>query len=256
MSLCQRIVFCYRSVVSIVSFQFSEDPAWNGFSEAVAAAKENAPAIVFDFRGNGGGDDSTGRKMARILYGQDFPSPVEKIVKSQTPATFAIGVSGIRLRILRMKRSGVAVPDYLQIRLQEKLREYHEAKSGLLSTEAEKLMSGLPFNQSKAYTKPIYLLVDRGCASSCESTVELFEDHPFAKMVGENTGGFVHFGNTGSVVLPNSKIVLSMATNYWKRRNGFFEKSGYAPKIRVPYGSDALEYALLDLQRTYEKQSP
>ena len=61
-------------VFAITSFPSHEDPAWNGFLDAVRRESASAPALVLDLRGNGGGDDTTGRAVAKLLYGADPPA--------------------------------------------------------------------------------------------------------------------------------------------------------------------------------------
>lgn len=238
-------------ILSITAMPAHEDKAWTGFIDAVLMLKRSAPAIVIDLRGNGGGDDKVGREMAKILYGQNFPSPWEVIIKSQTAATYALAANSSHLKILRLKRKGIAPPDYLTKRFEENLTNFKSAQSGRLPVEKiEAGQIGTPFNPKNGYTKPIYILIDKGCQSSCESIVEAFEAHPHAVRVGENTGGFIHFGNMGQLVLPHSQIIIQMATDYWKRRDGkFLEKVGYSPRIAVPSGKDALDYALDDLRQ-------
>jgi hypothetical protein len=234
------------SIIAITRFPKHEDAQWNGFLDAVFRAKKSSDAIIIDLRGNEGGDDTMGRRMASYLYGQDFPSPIESTIKSQTPATFAIAANNIRLRIIRLKQQLKPVPDYLEERLRKILFEFQEAKAGQL--DHEKVIAGEagnPFNQKKAFAKSIYILIDRGCQSSCESTLEAFEAHPYVTTIGENTGGFVQFGNMGQVVLPNSKIVVQMATDFSRYKDGrSVEKIGYAPKRKVPIDGDALQVAL------------
>ena len=132
--------------------------------------------------------------------------------------TFALLVNEWRLRILNLRAQGKSVPPYLAQRLASALEGFNEAEAGRIrSSKIVKVDLGNPFDKSKAYTKPIYLLVDRGCASSCESTLEAFEAHPYAVTTGENSGGYIHFGNLGSAVLLHSKVVVQMATDFWKR---------------------------------------
>jgi len=85
-------------------------------------------------------------------------------------------------------------------------------------------------------------LIDADCASSCESTTDAFENNTLVKTVGENTAGYVHFGNSGGVILKNSGIRLQVAISYNSYLDGrFIEKVGITPKIPVPAGSDAKE---------------
>jgi hypothetical protein len=233
------------AVLAITAFPKHEDPAWAGFSEAITRAKR-APAIVIDLRGNGGGDDTRGIELAERLYGGPPPSSVESIVKSQTPETFALALNSPKLRVLRLRQKGEPVPDYIVGRLERHERDYRRAQAGAIPAQMiEPGREGGPYDPREAYARPIVILTDRACASSCESAVEAFEAHPHAVTLGENTGGFCHYGNVGALWLPRSGLVVQIATDFWKYKDGrYVEGSGYAPRVRVSPGRDALGEAL------------
>jgi len=91
--------------------------------------------------------------------------------------------------------------------------------------------------------KPVFILQDRGCASSCESSIDFFEYVDHVKRVGENTAGFVHFGNMGFTMLPISVIQVNIASTFNTYRDGrFIEMTGIKPDIAVPAGEDAYSF--------------
>lgn len=231
-------------VISITSMPSSEDQVWDGFLKKIENIKITASAIVIDLRGNGGGDDTMGVMMANYMYGQNAPTPWKAIIKSNTPETWAIAVNSPKLKILRLKQSQKHIPEYLTKKLEQKTKKYEMSKEENSPRELiNQVDQGNPFNHKKAFTHPIYILIDRECASSCESIIEAFESHPFAITVGENTAGFIHFGNVGQLVLKNSQMNIQMATDFWQRTDGkVYEKIGYTPKIKLNSGVDALEF--------------
>jgi hypothetical protein len=235
--------------ISITRMPSHEEPLWNGFIDKVRTALPDARAVVIDARGNGGGDDTIAYQLAALLWGGDVPAPSRQIV-SQTPATFALAINDLVLRVRRLESKHEPVPEYLSRKLTEKRHGFDEARAGRLQPEIERpSQTGAPFDAAKGFDRPVYLLIDRACASSCESIVEVLERHPRFKTVGENTGGFVHFGNMGYAVLPRSGIVVQMATDFWRFDDGrYVEQVGYAPKLRVAPGGDALAAALADLE--------
>jgi C-terminal processing protease CtpA/Prc len=80
--------------------------------------------------------------------------------------------------------------------------------------------------------------------------VEFFENQNNVKNVGENTEGSVHFGTVGHVVLPNSHIIVQIATDFWKYIDGrYIEKIGYKPTISVAPGYNAMGAALAEIQK-------
>lgn len=242
-------------ILSITTFPNNEDKEWFGFLDSVLRIKRTAPAIIIDLRGNSGGDDTMGLNMADYLFGQDAPTSIQEIIKSQTPATFAIGANSPKVRILRLKMKSEPIPPYLEQRLQKDMEKFASALRGELPEEKSVPgRSGKEFDRTKAYTKPIVVLTDHGCASSCESTLETLLLHPQVVSIGENTAGYMHFGNVGLVVLPKSQIMVQMATDFWKYKDGrFLEGVGYNPKIQVQPGIDALKIAKDYLQKELKK---
>jgi hypothetical protein len=230
-------------VISITSLPNEDDPALKGLFSTLRKSMRRSQALIIDLRGNNGGDDTVGNLLANYLYGEEPPTPLSYIIKSQTPETLALFVTSYKNQILLNRKNNTEIPDYLTRRLYDTQRRYAQAKRGELALEQKtSALSGPPFDERKGYRKPIYVLIDAECASSCESVLEALEAHPYVVTVGENTAGFIHFGNTGLVVLPESKISIEMATDFWVYKDGrFVEGVGYAPKVSVPKGQDALE---------------
>ena len=87
-----------------------------------------------------------------------------------------------------------------------------------------------------------------------EETVKS-NNHKYTKTVGQNSGGYVHFGNMGLIVLPNSQIIIQMATDFWKYKDGrFIEFIGHTPDIKVRKGKDALGVVLKEVSKTLEEK--
>ena len=62
-------------LISILEFPSAKSPEWNGFLEAVRALSPSADLIIFDMRGNGGGDDGIGEKLSDTLAGTELRDP-------------------------------------------------------------------------------------------------------------------------------------------------------------------------------------
>ncbi|GIL16954.1 MAG: hypothetical protein BroJett040_07050 [Oligoflexia bacterium] len=238
-------------VISITSLPQPDDPSWQGFKEAIDQIMSSRH-LVIDLRGNGGGSDVTGRWLATKLAGHPIPMPYAYVAKSRTPETGAIALNAERFRLVQYKRLNKELPDYRKKRLAEKFSEYEKL---LKAQDPEEEMID-KFNnlneevKSPGYKGNIYILIDAGCGSSCESIVEFFETVPNATTVGENTAGMVHFGNMGYIVLPHSQLVVQMATDFWKYKDDrYVENVGYAPKIKVPQGQDALQAVVKILRK-------
>lgn len=231
--------------ISITSFPSHEDAVWNGFIAAAQKILQDSDAMVLDLRGNGGGDDTYGYKLAELFYGGPFNHPIRRGYISQTPETIALASNVYRLQALRLKKKGELVPEYFDRLYRKQIEKLHLASSGQspVSTVIEEPFGKYKFDSKKGYSKPTFILIDHGCGSSCESTTDAFETNPWVKKVGVNTLGMIHFGDVGALLLPNSKIQVQISTKYneyYDKR--FIEKVGITPDVVVPVGEDAYQF--------------
>lgn len=237
-------------LISITNFHKRSSPVWDGFLETVKSELPKANLVVIDMRGNGGGDDSIGYELSALLAGPNLKTPYNEQWTSSNPESFQIFVNTFDYWGRKHKENKGSVPPYIAELKQKFISKRNRALKGEVVSIAdnEALEAGSEerqdFNFEKSIKRPIYLLVDADCASSCESTVDFFEFNPLARVVGENTAGYIHFGNNGNVFLKNSGIKLQMAVSYNSYYDGrFVEKVGITPSIKVSPGKDALDIA-------------
>lgn len=247
-------------VLAIPSFWPRYDARWNGFLDAVKELRAKGRPFVVDLRGNGGGDDSMGFELARILLGLDqhvnLPSPVESRRFLQSPESFALQSNEWAYSILRLRAQNQPVPVYMTQRRDEILTWMARAKEGQFTEEYLETLPEQRWDQRQVFQSEVYVLIDRACASSCETTMQVLENLPHRVLVGENTFGAVEHGEVGRLILPNSKISVSLSTMNVQFRDGrHVEKTGYAPDLRVPEGGDALTAALRTIRSTIEVES-
>jgi hypothetical protein len=236
-------------MISITGFPKAKNPVWNHFIESVELNLPKSDLVILDMRGNGGGDDTKGYALATLLAGAELKEPYDKQWSNPSPEAQQIFLNSIENWARDYKKNNKEVPAYLLELQRDFIAKREQAINGELSlkeqTDNDSTKSDFVFE--KSIQKPIYILIDADCASSCESTTDFFEFNPLVKTVGENSAGFVHFGNNGSVFLKNSGIQLQMATSYTSYLDGrFIEKTGIKPMIEVPKGENALDYAWQD----------
>ncbi len=231
--------------IAISRFPSRMDPNWQGFLPSIKGFMRDASLIVLDLRGNGGGDDTMGIELAKLLTGDNFRYPISKRIERNTPEARAIFWNGIKLKILSTRQNGKPVPEHFLTLDKERKASFDEVNKGGLPEE--KSFSFLEEEYSSVgepgFKKPIYILMDGECASSCESTIDGFENQKNVTRVGEATAGFIHFGNAGNIVLPYSKIVVQIPIHYFEYGDKrFLERTGIQPDLKVPEGTDALEF--------------
>lgn len=58
------------------------------------------------------------------------------------------------------------------------------------------------------------------------------------------TKGDIHFGDVGTLALPNSRIRIAIPTAFAELASGFRNKRGFEPDVVTPKGTNAFEVAL------------
>lgn len=227
--------------ISITSFPQNNSPKWNGFLEKVSSHLTSAKAVVLDMRGNGGGDDSYGFRLAELLSGtKNLKAPYADQWQWNKPESFQLFVNLFSDWENYLISEGKPVPPYIIEKRDEFAKKRDEVIAGSFKAEDRQKHENLPISKS---LRPLFILIDKECASSCESTTDYFEYVPNTTTVGENTAGFIHFSNNGLIILKNSGVMIQMATTFNTYRDGrFIEKKGITPKWIVPPGQNALDF--------------
>lgn len=230
--------------ISITRFPRSTSEEWKGFIPSVFSMMKKANVIVIDLRGNSGGDDTKGMELANLLFGHPIEHPIKKQYRNQTPETIALAENRAKIEIMNYQFDGEKAPDYLIEDLDEAKERYTRAIKGEIEPEYVRNDKSVGERNTPitGFKKPIYILMDNACASSCEFTIAAFEWNKYVKKIGENTNGTFHFSNAGIAVLPNSKIkvmVPSQYSEYYDQR--FLERVGFAPDIQVSPDNDAYD---------------
>jgi C-terminal processing protease CtpA/Prc len=229
-------------VVTLKSFPFHDDPVWQGFEQALAELPQT-DGLVIDLRGNDGGDDARGFDLARALFDAPAPPAAARVHERRTPETLTLLLN--TFDAFGRKEDGSLLPFLVQ-RYEETARDRDAAaRAPGPEWRVQEIAKAPVAPGPKAYQGAIAVLVDAACKSSCESTLEALRLHPKAKVFGERTGGFVHFGDVGRVVLPHSGIELAIPTKYDEYAGGkLYDKIGFEPDVPVQGGADAFDVAM------------
>lgn len=243
------------NVLALPSFWPSFDHRWSGFLDKVRELSRAGEPFVLDLRGNPGGDDGMGFELARILLGADpkvtLPTPVESREFRQTPAAFALQANAWMWTELKLRKENLPVPAGVPQKRNEILEWMERAKREEFPDRFVERLTPAPLDKTKIFDKPVYILIDAGCASACENTIQILENLPQRKLVGQNTLGAVEYGEMGRVLLPNSKISVALTTMSVRFRDHRRpEKIGYSPDVLVKAGGDALAEAIEDLENS------
>ena len=230
--------------ISLTRFPNPDSDLWNGFLESVSNHLKTADSIVLDMRGNGGGYDKMGMELTALLFGHPYEHPIKRQVRFQSSESLALELNRSKISMINLSANNEKIPNYMLDELDRAEKNYNRALNGQIA-DMQILTGkggGSRTEPVTGFKKPIYILVDAECGSSCEFVVAGFQWHNFAKTVGENTNGTFHFSNTGLAILPNSKIrvnIPSQYSEYFDER--FIERVGFTPDIKLSAGEDAYE---------------
>src|SRR5690606_31335477 len=104
-------------------------PKWNGFVEKLDALLPQADAVIYDLRGNSGGDDSKGSVLARRVAGCESSIAYNGQYKLMTPEALAFRLGLYRIWTARQKARGQNTA-WLEKSAEELEADYDRAKAG------------------------------------------------------------------------------------------------------------------------------
>ncbi|MBC7541075.1 MAG: hypothetical protein H7281_19820 [Bacteriovorax sp.] len=240
------------SLIGITQFPNPNSELWNGFEEAIRKTLKPNDTIILDLRGNIGGDDSKGGWLANYLDGSQVELPYADPFDMNTKESFKVMANAVTI----FKKNDQEL-EHSELDWINKLNGFAERaengekvdirKEHAIETTEKELKTEL-LNYKYQHKGNIYILMDRRCGSSGESTIDFFENIPRVKKIGQNTAGYVHFGNNGFVMLPHSSIIVQLATSFNTYKDGrFIEKIGIKPDIFIESGKDALDVLLKNI---------
>ncbi len=181
-------------------------------------------ALIVDVRGNSGGNSYFSDHLAWQLCGAQVQSARAVFIRNNPDAA-------------RVIQSNPYILD--------DIRDRHFHSDPVRFDNA----ADVPVDMTRGYNRPVYILTNRGTASSAEMFVARMKQHPHVRLVGENTKGCEVFGNMGTVFLPHSRIVVRVGIQYRELEWDNFETNGFVPDIRVADGMDAMNVAVADFTR-------
>lgn len=176
-------------------------------AKAHEAALRDAPYLVVDLRGNGGGDDTYGRRLADVIYGAAYVSAVLGAQNSASGCaeTYRASPGNIKgtehyLKLfLRMGDTAGARDWRIAIRDMKTAQAEGKALTGPPSCKDHVVKTAVVRSRMKGQ---VIVLTDASCFSSCEDTVQAFLKLG-ATQVGVETGADTHYSEDREVILPS-----------------------------------------------------
>ncbi|WP_168674895.1 S41 family peptidase [Hymenobacter artigasi] len=192
--------------------------------------------LIIDVRGNGGGADDAVVPLVPFLYTAPFQDD-QREEYYVTPDNVARLTEYYR----RMQHDSADYgADALQ-RVRTTLRWLHHVPAGQFRSDPTvpvKTFTGIVGRPER-----VVILYDRGCASTCETLLFWAKHSTKTTLAGENSGGFVGYGNVFSLPTPCWGLQLSTTTLRLPNQVAY-EAVGVAPDVRLARDEDWLAQAL------------
>lgn len=240
--------------IKIKTFAFRADPRWQDLLAYMKHSLAKSSAIIFDLRDNGGGDSTQGDAMLSLLLGSErhnnalisktFYStpqaahlycshfgPLYRSDPSYCKKVLQAANSGDeRFLAQQLMRASIANQPIKQV-----------AKHEWQYNSADSAPEPFSYDPKKGFNGVVYILTNEGCASSCEDfTLAMKATYPYTVTVGQATGGFLHFGEVGLLLLPKTYMAASIPTAVFDYYPSYQDKRGIPPDVYVAKDSDAL----------------
>ncbi|TNE61068.1 MAG: hypothetical protein EP344_06405 [Bacteroidetes bacterium] len=194
--------------------------------------------LIIDCRNNGGGSDITFSPLRPYVYSGN--------------------VTGYHTQIYATTDN---LQKYTRLEQDQSFPKKYRKYFGKLARKMKRNMGGYigkkgPFKQKFRKIKPnpkrVAILINGGCASSCEQFVYYAGQSNRVTLIGENTAGIMDYGNLHSLEFPCGNLGLAYPTSRSSRVEAGkgIDGVGIPPDVRIEdKGSDWVEFARSYLER-------
>ncbi len=203
----------------------------------VRAGGRQGKNLLIDVRGNGGGSDDNVEPLLPLLLTSAFqddlleeyyvtPDNIERLTEyyrgmqkdSANYGAVALGKMRTKLRWLQQAPEGQFLAD---------------------PAVAHRTFAATP----ATWPARVVILYDRGCASSCETLLFWARHSTKTLLLGENSGGYVGYGNIFTIATPCYQFNLASTTLRLPNQLQY-EVTGVPPAIRLSPNEDWLQQAV------------
>jgi len=193
------------------------------------------PYLLIDVRDNGGGSTFNALPLLQWLYTQPIPDDN----RSELYATPDI-LHLYEAQFKEIMQDSTQVDGDTRQAFRSIIADLHQAEPNAFVPDSEPVDT--IFGEALPSPKKVAILYNRGCASACEDLLFLAQYSEKTTLVGENSGGFVGYGNMFTVYTPCYGLGLSMSTTRYPSKLNV-EVSGIEPDVYLDYNRDWIEQA-------------
>ena len=216
----------------LLSFDARLTRELDSFYLTIDQAIKSKPFLIIDIRNNGGGSESSYFKL--LPYAYTKPLQIDSA---------SVWVSPENIKRYEESTTG----DYKDL-----VARMKKAKPYSFIPQSEQAVTTWSMDSGTVYPKKIALLFNRGTASAGEGMIQYFIQSDKVITIGENSGGYIGYGNVMNAPVPCGKFTVQSTTTRYLQKSKY-EFVGIAPMFRVKKTDDWIRFAQEVLSR--EKRS-
>lgn len=188
------------------------------------------PFLVIDVRNNGGGSDRNVYPLLKYIYTKPFKNDTVELYVTEG------NIRDWEAWYAEISKDKV---NYSNNFLKLMLADIDSMKKSPLNSFFPRGLGDNMVNIGKVLETPkkVAIITNKNCASSCETLLFWAKESDKTIIVGENSGGYVGYGEVGNINTPCFNFSLSCTkTRYRKQRQ--FELIGITPNYKLDNKSD------------------
>ncbi|AHG92007.1 peptidase S41 [Gemmatirosa kalamazoonensis] len=216
---------------------FNDPRGIDSLFAAEGARIRAAERLVVDVRGNGGGSDYNYRELLPLVY----TGPI-KVVGMMALAT------DDNIRANEALAADTTFPEGQRAGLRANVARMKASRGGWwIGNDGE-----TTFDSVRTLPRRVAILVDRGCASSCEQFLLAARQSAKVTLYGERSAGILDYANVRRAEMPGGDLVLNYPTTKSKRvaAGQGIDGVGIAPQVRIPVAEwEAIEWVRREIER-------
>ncbi len=215
--------------LKVPTFSGSYNAKLDSFYKAVDSAVIAHPYLIIDVRNNGGGSDRNAIKLMEYFYSQ--PIRTDKVDHYVTEDNINMWESWYE----NARQDTVNFGKWQLKWFRKTIKKLKKAKPNtfLNRSKGRKIKRKV----KEPWPEKVVILYNKYCASSCETLLFWAKQSEEAILAGENSGGYVGYGEVGTVTTPCYGFDLTCTmTRYQDQRN--YEVVGIEPDFKLDPSRD------------------
>ena len=200
------------------------------------------PYLIIDVRNNGGGSDGNVYPLLKYIYTKPFID--DKVELYVTKDNIQVWENWYN----EQSKDTINYNKQNQLESLAEINKMKNAENGTFIPRGSSENKTIKLEKVEKYPKNVAIITNRWCASSCESLLFLAKESDKSIIVGENSGGYVGYGEVGEIITPCYKFDLTCTmTRYDKQRE--FEVIGISPNYKLNNDKSWIEQTMEILEK-------